>query len=88
MNLKFPEIETSVMSKLNQSFSAFNRGGRRREPSLEIEGGCIEEEEEQDVSPQFLQTQNNQLFDEPVASIDFETFFQSLISTAQKTELS
>ena len=59
------EIETGVKSKLNQSFSALNQRHCREEPVLEFEDACIkeEEEEEQEVSTKFLQTQKKQLFD-------------------------
>ena len=55
--------ETNVKSKHNQIFSAFIQRRRRKEPVLEFEDECIEEEEKQDVSTQFLQTQKNQLID-------------------------
>ena len=61
MKIKFLEIETSVKSKLNQMFSALNQRRCPKEPVLEFEDECIEEE--QDVSTQFLQPQKNQLFD-------------------------
>ena len=65
MSLKFLEIETSVKNKLNKIFSALNRRRCRKEPVLAFEDGCIEEgeEEEQDVSTHFLQTQKNQITD-------------------------
>ena len=57
MRLKFLEIETNVKSTLNQFFFALNQRRCRKEAVLEFEDGCIEaEEEEQDVSTQFLQT--------------------------------
>ena len=49
------EIETSVKSKLNQIFSALNHCRCRKEPYLEFEKECIEEEEEEeDGSTQFF----------------------------------
>ena len=57
------EIETSVNSKLNQFFSALGRHRCRKEPVLEIEDEGIEEEDERDLSTQFLQTQKSQLLD-------------------------
>ena len=61
MKLKFLQKETIVKSKLNQVFSALNQRHCRKEPVLEFEDECIEQEEEQDVSTQFLQTQKNQI---------------------------
>ena len=61
MKLKFLEIETSVKSKLNEIFPSFRQRRCRKEPVLENEDGCIEEEH--DVSIQFLQKQKNQLID-------------------------
>ena len=63
MKLKILEIETSVEGKLSHFFSALNQSRCRKEPVLEFEDECIEKDEEQDVSPQFLQTQKNQLID-------------------------
>ena len=48
MTLKFLKIETSVQSKLNQSFSALNQHRCRKEPVLESKDGCIEEEKEEE----------------------------------------
>ena len=76
MKLKFLEIEISVKSKLNHTFSTLNRCRCRKEPVLEFEKKF--NEEVQDVSTQFSQTQKNQL-------LICRTFFQSLASTAQKT---
>ena len=45
MKLKFLETETSVKSKLNQTFSTPNQRRCRMEPVLELEHGCIEEEQ-------------------------------------------
>ena len=61
MNIKFLAIETRVKSKLNQIFSAFEQSRCRKEPKLEFEDGCIEKQEEPNVSTQFLETQKNQL---------------------------
>ena len=58
MKLSFLDIETSVKSKLNQITSAPNQRGCRKEPILDFENECIEEEE-QEVSIQFLKTQTN-----------------------------
>ena len=62
MKLKFLEIETSVKTKINQNFTALNQRRCRKEPLLEFEDACFEEEE-QDLSTQFLQTQKNQIID-------------------------
>ena len=60
--LKRLDIETSVKSKLNQNFSTLNQRHCRNKPVLEIEDECIEEEEEeeQNMSIQFLQTEKCQ----------------------------
>ena len=63
MKIKFLEVEFSVKSKLNQMFSFPNQRRCPKEPVLEFEDECIEEEEEQDVSTNFWQTQKNQLND-------------------------
>ena len=62
MNLQFLDIETSIKSRLNTIFAVLNEGPRPRETVLEFEDECIEEDEK-DVSTQFLQTQRNQLID-------------------------
>ena len=49
------------MSKLNQFFAALKQ--RRKEPVLEFEVECAEEEEEQNLWTQLLQTQKNQFID-------------------------
>ena len=85
MKFKISEIETSVKRKLNHIFSALNH--RRKESVLEFEVECIEEEEGQDVSTLFLQTQKNQIIDLQDRLEIFATFFQSLASTAQNTTL-
>ena len=59
MKSKFLEIDTSVKSKLIQIFSALNQRRCCKEPVLEYEDECIEEEKEKGVSTQFLQTQKN-----------------------------
>ena len=61
MELKFFQMETSVKSERNQVFSVLNHCRCRTESVLEIDDGCIEKEEEQNVSTHFLQTQQNQL---------------------------
>ena len=62
MELKVLEIGTSVKSKLIQIFSTLGQRRCRKEPVLEFKDKCIEEEE-QDLSLQFLKTQKNQCFD-------------------------
>ena len=64
MKLSFLEIETSVRSKLNQVFSALNQRRCGKEPVLEFEDQCIEEEE-QDVSTHLSPAQKNQPIDLP-----------------------
>ena len=61
LNLKFLENKTSVRTKLNQIFSILNQRRCRKEPVFGFEDTCIAEDEEQDKSTQFLQTQNRQL---------------------------
>ena len=62
IEVKFLEIETSVKTKPNQIFFTLNQRRCRKEPVLEFEDACTEEQE-QDVSTQFLQTQKNQFVD-------------------------
>ena len=45
MKLKSLEKETSVNSKVNQNSSALHHRRCWKEPELEIEDGCIQEEE-------------------------------------------
>ena len=63
MKIKFLQIESSVKSKLDQVFSALNQLRFRKEPILEFEDECIDEEEEENVSTQVLQKQKNQNID-------------------------
>ena len=51
-----------MKTKLNRLFSTLNQRWCRREPVLNFEDGCIEEEE-QDASTQFLKTEMKQLID-------------------------
>ena len=44
MKLKVLEVETSVKSKLNQTFSALNQRRCWKEPKMELEDECIEED--------------------------------------------
>ena len=60
MKLTVLEIQISVKTQNIQTPSTLNQSHCRREPVLEFEKECIEEEE-RDVSTQFLQTQKNQL---------------------------
>ena len=63
MAIMFLKVETSVKSKLNESFSAPNQRRCRKDPVLELEDECIAKEEGEDESTQFLHTQKNQLID-------------------------
>ena len=63
MKLMFLEIGTSVKSKFNRNFSALNQRRCRKKPALEFEDGCIDDEEEQDVSTEILQKQRNHFID-------------------------
>ena len=89
VNLKFLEIETNVKSKLNHFFFAVNQSRCRKEPVLDFEDECIEEEkeEEQDVSTQLLQLQRNQLIDLQDQLERCCNVLQSLTSTAQNLTL-
>ena len=53
MNFKFLGVVKKLQSKLNEFFSALNEHRCRKEPVLEIEKRCTEEEE-RDVSTHFL----------------------------------
>ena len=59
----FLEIQTGVKIKFNQIFSVLKSCRCRKEPLLEFDDGCFEEEGERDMSRQFFQTQKNQLFE-------------------------
>ena len=84
--LEFLEFETSVKSKLNQSFSALSQRRCRKELLLEFEDDCIEEEK-QDMSRQFSQTQRFSLWICRIIWILIATFLMPLASTAQKRTL-
>ena len=89
MKIKFLEIESSVKSKLDQVFSALNQLRFRKEPILEFEDECIDEEEEENVSTQVLQKQKKSKY-WFACRITWKynaTFFQSLASTAENTTL-
>ena len=55
------EIESSLKNQLNWIFSSLNQLHCRKEAVLEFEDECIEEEEKQNVSTPFLQTQKNHI---------------------------
>ena len=68
MEFKILEIEAKMKSKLNQIFSSLKQRRFQKEPVLEFEAACIEEEEEKekekpDVLTHFIQKQTNQLID-------------------------
>ena len=70
LKLKISEIETSVNSELNQIFSAPNQRRCRKAQSLKFEHECVEDEEK-NLSTEFLRTQKTQLID---LQIHFEGF--------------
>ena len=87
MNFKILAIESSVKSKLNRDFSVLNQHRYRREPVLEFEGECNEEEEQRDVPTLFQDKQKNQDIFCKITRKDMAMFFQSLHSTAQSTTI-
>ena len=64
MNLKFLEVGTAIKSKLSAIFETLNERCQSREPVLQFEDECVEDEtEEGKCSTQFLRFQKNQLID-------------------------
>ena len=75
---KFLEIETGVKIKLNQIFSNPKHRRCRKETVSAFEDGCYKEEQEeieQDVSTQFLQTRKYHLIDLQDHPENIATFF-------------
>ena len=60
MKLNFIEVETAVKTKLCALLEQHNQ---RRNRMSNFVDDCIVEEEEKDLSTQFLQMQKNQIFD-------------------------
>ena len=64
MKLKFLEIETAIKSKLTRTLESLNERRCRNQRVFEFEDHCFEDDdEEKDVSTQFLQMQKNQLIE-------------------------
>ena len=64
MKLKFLEIETAIKSKLSRTLESLNERRCRNQREFEFEDHCFEDDdEEKDVSTQFLQMQKNQLIE-------------------------
>ena len=69
MKLNFIEVETAVKIKLCAILEQLNQRRNRAERASNFVDGCIVEEEEKDLSTQFLQMQKIQL-------IDFQEHFE------------
>ena len=64
MKWKFPEVETTIKSKLIRILEPLNERRCRNQRVFEFEDHCIEDDnEEKDASTQFLQMQKNQLIE-------------------------
>ena len=74
IKLKFLEVDSSLKANLNQFFSTLNQRRCRREPVLEFEDECWEEEE-QNVSTQIYNYKRINFLIYRTTWKDFETFF-------------
>ena len=64
MKLKFLKVETAIISKLTRTLESPNEGRCRNQRVFEFEDHCFEDDnEENNVSTQFLQLQKNQLIE-------------------------
>ena len=64
MKLKFLEIETAIKSKLTRTLESLNERRYLNQRVFDLEDHCFEDDdEEKDVSTQFLQMQKNQLIE-------------------------
>ena len=64
MKLKFLELETAIKSKLTRTLESLNERRYRNQRVFEFEDHCFEDDnEEKDVSTQFLQKQKNPLIE-------------------------
>ena len=63
IKLNFIEVETAIKIKLCAILEQLNQRRNRAERVSNFVDDCIEEEEEKDLSTQFLQMQKNQLID-------------------------
>ena len=87
MELSFIEVETAVKIKLCALLEQFNQRRNRAERLSIFVDDCFVEEEEKDLSTQFLQMHKIHLFDTQENFDGTVTFYQSLDSTAQNTIL-
>ena len=76
MQTKFASIQEIINSRVKSIFEKLNERKGHTTPAFDFEDECIEEEEEEeaDMSTQFLQMQKNQL-------LDFQQHFERYIST-------
>ena len=72
---KFASIQEIINSRLQAIFEKLNERKGHTTPAFDFEDECIEEEEEADMSIQFLQTQKNQLL---VLQQHFERYIKTL----------
>ena len=88
LQLDFIEIKAAIKTKLCVIFEQFNQRHNQAERVSNFVDDCIvEEEEEKDLSTQFLQMQKNQLIDLQEHFERYCNVYQSLDSTAQNTIL-
>ena len=74
MQTKFASIQEIINSRVKAIFEKLNERKGRTNPAFDFEDECIEEEEEADMSTQFLQIQKNQL-------LDLQQHFERYINT-------
>ena len=74
MQTKFASIQEIINSRVKAIFEKLNERKGRTNPAFDFEDECIEEEEEADMSTQFLQMQKNQL-------LDLQQHFERYINT-------
>ena len=74
MQTKFASIQEIINSRVKTIFEKLNERKGRTNPAFDFEDECIEEEEEADMSTQFLQMQKNQL-------LDLQQHFERYINT-------
>ena len=64
VKLKFQELETAIKNRLTRTLESLNERRCRKQRVFEFEDHCFEDDdEEKDVSTQFLQMQKNQLIE-------------------------
>ena len=74
MQTKFASIQEIINSRVKAIFEKLNERKGRTNPAFDFKDECIEEEEEADMSTQFLQMQKNQL-------LDLQQHFERYINT-------